>query len=227
MTSNTYTASEVRSGFFVTFSSLLLLGLIFMCGSSTWFSKTYPVHVRFNFISGLAKNAPVQLAGHEVGKVTNIHFIKGPEMKVDITLAILKGVEMRENAQVFIEVMGFMGEKYVEIKPGSGASPVLKEGGILEGVDPVPLMEVVHRGVQLLDDFDKITASLQTLITGLDQIVVKNKKDVDAIFVNLNAASGDLKEMTHDLKLHPWKILRKGKEKEENAETKKKKFLIL
>ena len=43
-----------------------------------------------------------------------------------------------------------------------------------------------------------------------NQLMKGHEKDLESILVNLNAASENLKDMTQDLKLHPWKLLRKG-----------------
>jgi hypothetical protein len=56
------------------------------------------------------------------------------------------------------------------------------------------------------------------LVKDLKVLVEENHEDFGGIVDNLNETSGNLKEMTADLKLHPWKLIRKSGEK--------KKFLI-
>lgn len=218
-----YTAEEIRSGFFVTFAAAALLGLLFMSGHFQLFSETYDVRILFNYISGLAKNAPVHFAGHEVGKVTAIQLVGQKDGQVAVTVRIVKSAVLRKDSQAFIDLLGFMGEKFVELTPGSPDSPPLQENDTLPGSDPIAMNEIMKKGTDIADELEKTTVSLQGLIKNIDHTVAGNNPEIEEIFQNLNASSQNLKEMTSDLKLHPWKLLRKGKEDEP---PKKKRLLI-
>lgn len=194
-----FSASEIRSGFLVTASFALLLALLFAAGKSQLFKETYRVQIFFKFISGLAKNAPVHFAGHEVGRVTDIRLSDKKEAQVIVTATILKEARLRKDSQAFVDLLGFMGEKFLELTPGSAEAPLLPANESLRGTDPVALGETI--------------VSLQNLIQNLNQAVGENRGDLSVIFDNLNASSENLKEMTRDLKLHPWKLLRKEKKK--------------
>lgn len=220
-----YTAAEIRSGFFVTFAAAALLGLLFMSGHFQLFSETYEARILFNYISGLAKNAPVHFAGHEVGKVTNIQLVGQKDGQVAVTVRIDKSAVLRKNSQAFIDLLGFMGEKFVELTPGTPDSPPLQKDDALPGSDPVAMNELMEKGTDIADELQKTTVSLQGLIKNIDQTVAGSHPDLEAIFQNLNSSSQNLKEMTSDLKLHPWKLLRKSKEDEESG-SKKKRLLI-
>ena len=204
-----FTDSEVRSGFFVVASFVIILALLFMSGSAQLFQATYKFHILYNYISGLKENAPVHLAGHEVGKVTGIEFQGGETPKVKVTVSLRKDAVVREDSQAHINILGFMGETYVELSPGTGGSPALQENGTLTGTDPVPMMELVRRGTELLDEFEKISDSLEHLTGDLKGLVGENKQEFTSIVQNLDASSANLKDMTQDLKGHPWKLLRK------------------
>lgn len=211
-----YTFSEIRSGLFILVCAAILVALLFYCGTSPFLSDNYSVKAHFNYIAGLKKDSPVQLAGNEIGRVTDLKFVeeKGAS-KVEVTLAVFQGVKIRQDAKVFIEVMGFMGEKYIEIQPGSREAPVITPGTILQGEDPVAIMEVVHRSLKLMEDFEKISKSMDGMVKQMEGLLETNKPNIQQILDNLNASSANLKDMTQDLKWHPWKLMRKGKERKE------------
>ncbi len=219
-----YTAAEIRSGFFVTFAAAALFTLLFMSGHFQFFSETYQVRILFNYISGLAKNAPVHFAGHEVGKVTDIRLVGLAEGQVAVTVRIAKSAVLHKNSQAFIDILGFMGEKFVELTPGTSDAPPLKDNDLLPGSDPIALNAIMKKGTDIADELEKTTVSLRGLIKNLDQTVAGSHPNIEDIFQNLNASSENLKEMTTDLKLHPWKLLRKGKN--ESAAEKKKRLLF-
>ena len=213
-------SAEIRSGLLVTASVITLLALLFTAGNFQPFASNVDVPVVFTYISGLEKNAPVHFAGHKVGKVTGITFLGGDESKVMVTLNIAKNVKLRKDSQAFIDVMGFMGEKFIEISTGTPAAGALPADQALQGVDPVPMMKIVKEGTELLAEFKKSSESMTAITADLQKIIGKNQDNLNEIFDNLNASSKNLKDMTEDLKLHPWKLLRK------TEESKKKKLLL-
>lgn len=206
----------------MTCSVLVLLFMLFKSGDVQIWKDQKNVHLLFNYISGLEVNAPVHFSGHKVGKVTGIEFVNSAESsKIQVTLAVDKNVPVRADSQAFIDVLGFMGEKLVELSPGTPQAALYDESSTLTGTDPVPMMKIVKDGTELLAEFQKIADSLKVVLKDVQGITGRNEKNLDEIFTNLNASSGNLKEMTHDLKLHPWKLLKKDKS------GKKKKFLIV
>lgn len=205
-------SSEIRSGFLVIACLVIILALLFMSGSSQLFQDTYDLHILYNYISGLKENAPVHLAGHEIGKVTGIDFQGGEEPKVKVTISLRKDAVVREDSAANINILGFMGETYVELSTGTGSARMLKENDTLTGTDPVPMMELVRRGTELMDEFEKISDSMTSLVGNLEGIVGENEEEMNSIFQNLDSSSANLNLMTEDLKSHPWKLLRKGGE---------------
>ncbi len=216
--------------------------MLFLTAGSQMFRDTYEVKTAFTYISGLAPSAPVHFAGHAVGKVTSLKLLDEqaassmaaqvvspgeepqPLGRVVVTLRIDKSAVVKKDSQAYIDVMGFMGEKFIELTPGTAAAAPLGENDILRGSDPLAFYELVNMGTDVADKFKETTASVQKLIDDLDRTVGDNRPEIDGILTNLNESSTNLKEMTEDLKWHPWKLLRKGKErsKQEIAREKEK-----
>lgn len=183
-----------------------------MVGTSSIFRKTYSLDVFFNYTSGLTKGAPVHFAGHEIGKVANIEFAGPEDPRVRVTITIDQNVVIRQDTNAFINILGFMGETYIELSAGSREGVPLKEGESLAGNDPVVMMEIVKRATEIIEEFEKTSVSLNKMLDNLNGIIGNNEQDMDAIFDNLNVTSENLKLMTNDLKSHPWKLLKKGEE---------------
>ena len=73
-------------------------------------------------------------------------------------------------------------------------------------------MEIVKRGTALLDEFEATSESLVKLVQNLNVLVNKNEDELGSIFKNIDDTSLNLKDMTADLKAHPWKLLKKGED---------------
>ncbi len=211
--SQPYTAQEVRAGFLITFSALALAAMLLLSGKTQFFSNANTLKFSFNYIGGLEKNAPVHFAGHKVGKVTDIKLNgASSESLITVTAAVSKDVVLKQDSEVFIDSMGFMGEKYVEITVGTKETSAVEKGSVVKGTDPMPMMELIKKGTDLIQEFEETNESLKRIIADLGVLVGDNKGNIDGILTNLNDTSANLKDMTRDLKYNPWKILRKGKE---------------
>ena len=203
-------SAEIRAGFMVVFSAIVLIALLMLSSRAHFLTPVVERKITFGYIGGLAKNAPVHFAGHNVGKVEKIHFIASPKTQIEVTISMAKDVPIRRDSEAFIDALGFMGEKYMEITTGTDASPLLGETELLKGTDPIPMMEMIKKGNAVLSEFEQTNQHMKKLTHQLDEILSSNRKGLDETFENLNSVSANLKDMTEDLKTHPWKLLRKS-----------------
>ena len=198
---------ELKVGVFILIGIAILFIIVFSIGDINLSKTGYRVKVLFNFASGIGPSAPVRLAGVGIGQVQGIHIIRDPKddkTKAELTAWISDGIKIEEDAIVTINTLGLLGEKYLEILPGTIGAPVIKPDGTLTGKDPVPM--------------EKITENLASLSESVKTIVDKIKSgegtigkllNEDAIYNNLKATTGNLEAFTADIKKHPWKLLNK------------------
>jgi len=218
---DTYSHDEIRSGLFITLAAIALITLLFAAGRSQIFQETYKADILFNYISGLQKNAPVHFAGHKVGKVTKIEILEGKEKEISVTVSLSKKAVLKKDSKAFIEIMGFMGEKFVELTPGSTGAAPLETNEPLIGTDPMAINEILKKGTDIADELQKTTVSFKQLVVNLDATLEDNRADIQEIIRNLNSSAENMREMTDDLKRHPWKLVFKSKD-----ETQKKKWFF-
>lgn len=199
-----FSASEIRAGLLVVVSAAALLVLLFLTGNVRFFQETREVRILFDYISGLEKDAPVHFAGHEVGKVTDIQLLPGEEANLVVTASVSKDAALKQDSRATIDTLGLMGEKFVELTPGSPEAPPLEEGGQIRGIDPIAMSAMIKQMMQLVEE--------------VNGAVRDNRDELAGIFKNLEATSQNLKEMSADLKANPWKLFWKRKEKKPDAE---------
>lgn len=204
-----YTSNEVKSGVFVTFSIALLLALIFIIGR--WATgATYTYYLRFGYVSGLEVNAPVYVAGTEMGKVDSIKIEPDDEKIILVTVRVPQHVVLHEDAEAFIDTLGMMGEKFVELSPGSLESPALKPGSLIVGLDPIPMHQIIGKMNVLADRMDELTVSLNPLVSNMNTMLEGNKEQLSRMIANFEETSANIRDITTDLKKRPWRLVRKG-----------------
>lgn len=229
-----YSASEVKSGIFIIFSITALLVMTFVVGGLRGGEKS-AYQVRFGYVGGLEEGAPVYFAGREIGKVKKLAVESGEERPIVITVEIPKWVVVRADSPVYVDTLGMMGEKLVEIGPGTKNQAVLQPGAELAGEDPIPMHEMIgklnilsNEMVEMSESLNPLVASLNDLMQknsqtiqelighmnsttkGLSNVLNGNQEQISKIIANLEATSANVRDMTEDLKHRPWRLVRKN-----------------
>jgi len=161
-------------------------------------------------LSGLSDSAPVYYAGREVGKVDSIQILRGQARPVLVTIKVSQDAFVRKDSVAYIDTLGMMGEKFIEISVGSKDAPPMEAGKVIEGVDPIPMHVLIRKMNLLADEVAKMTESLNPLLKTVNDVVGGNKEEISKTLGNFHEVSANLRDMTADLKLHPWRMVRKG-----------------
>ncbi len=167
--------NQIKVGFMI-FVFLLLLGILsFFLEKIKVKEEGYVIKVRFNYIGELKVGAPVYFAGGvKVGKVIKIT----PEgNKIIVHLKLKKDFKIKRGNEIYIYTHGLLGEKYVEITGYEGPGEYLKNGDIVDGIDPVSL--------------DAMTVQLARIFKGVFQPTLTDE-EVKQSFANLFNNAGAL-----------------------------------
>lgn len=118
---------EFYVGLFVMFG-LLCTGYLFMVLGEINFlgEKRYPIYAYFTSVSGLKTGARVEMAGVEIGIVSNVNIDK-ERFLAKAELSIDKDIELTEDIIASVKTSGIIGQKYIDISPG-GSDTMLKPG---------------------------------------------------------------------------------------------------
>ena len=187
---------EFKVGIFVVASLALLAAMVVRAGDF-YLKPGYTIHMIFDTVSGIDAGSPVKLSGVEVGEVKEIHVVRSVEgeTRVELKAWIDQGVYLEEDARPRIGTMGFLGEKYIEVLPGTKGKTALAEGGFLEGREPSNVDDILAGGQRLI-------GKLEFTLDNVNQVVAdpEFKSHVKGTFANADKVAGNLVETTEDLK---------------------------
>ncbi|HEX8152508.1 MAG TPA: MlaD family protein [Thermoanaerobaculia bacterium] len=171
------------------------------------------VQVQFDNVAGLEERASVRIAGVRKGTVEEIAV--QPNGKALVTLEIEDDVPLFENASARVANLGLLGEKYIEIDPGTSNRRQL-QGELITlgpGTQPASIDDVTTQVSKIAEDVKAITESFRATLAGpagqqrLDQIVgnvhditaqirlliAANRENVDATLLNTRAFTEQLR----------------------------------
>jgi len=145
------------SGLFFIGGIVLILGVIFMIGKDKGLTQSkFEVTVLFRDVGGLIEGAPVQLAGVNVGTVSNISFlekrVKGRRVKVTVNIFSRYKRQLSEDSRFSIKTEGILGEKLIEIHSKEGGPQADLSQPII-GEDPMNVQDMAQVFSQAAESF--------------------------------------------------------------------------
>ncbi|MDE2490496.1 MAG: MCE family protein [Elusimicrobia bacterium] len=146
---------EAKVGAFVLAGLVCIASAIFLLGDYT-FERRYTIYATFHDVANLSKDAPVKLAGVDIGKVTGLEL---EDHHAKVILKIRHGVDIYKDSEFEIGSTGIIGSKYLQIDQGDPSSGIIAPGTTVKGVDPVSIEKSLNQTLAkldgLLDDMTK------------------------------------------------------------------------
>ncbi|PKL75739.1 MAG: hypothetical protein CVV27_13820 [Candidatus Melainabacteria bacterium HGW-Melainabacteria-1] len=197
---------EFALGLFILGAAALLAYMSITIGK-VQFGDTLKVEAVFRNASGVVKDAPVMLAGIEVGHVAEMEVVNN-ELAL-MKMVIDPDVKVHADARAEIRSKSLLGEKYINLIPGSDAAPMLNDGErINDTMTPVDLDEVLNHLAPVLtkldpEDVNTLVHTLAVSIKGREKqigrvidgaavvmdTVSENRDGIGRIVRNLDAAA--------------------------------------
>jgi len=194
---------DIKIGLFISVG-LILLTIITFSINDFFFKPGYNIYATLGFANGVKKSAPVRLAGIEVGEVKEASVFKDKDKKtvVKLKLWLTNDAKVEKDAQIIINTLGLIGEKYVEIVPGTPGTIFLTDGDTITGHDSVSVEQITKKSYD-------IALKLEKAIDSMDAIL-KQVKSGDGTVGRLiydDTIYKDVEAIIKDIKAHPWKLL--------------------
>lgn len=232
-------AFEFKVGIFTLIGISIIFLIVFSIGDINLSKQGYRIKVIFSFANGIGPAAPVRLAGVGIGRLEGIHLVydeKTRQTKAELTAWIQNDARVEADARITINQLGLLGEKYLEIFPGTPGKDLLKGGDVIIGDDPVPVERMTDNLAKLSESINSIVGKLDRGEGTLGKLLTKDEvyNNIVGITTNLNTFteklnSGEgtlsklmtedklyvqlqdlvkgLEDFANDLKRNPWKLL--------------------
>jgi phospholipid/cholesterol/gamma-HCH transport system substrate-binding protein len=175
-------STEAKVGLFVLVALIILGYMSFRVGEYGFgLREGYVIRATFDNVTGLDKDASVLVAGVEVGRVEGITLKSG---RAVVAMRIIPDVELEKDARVSIKSYGILGDKFIEIEPGTRGLPPLEEGGEITRVEQRTDIDKILRDLgTIAQDVMAVTASLKKVVGGEEGVenlraIVRNTREL-------------------------------------------------
>jgi phospholipid/cholesterol/gamma-HCH transport system substrate-binding protein len=217
--------SQTKVGLLFLAAFMGVIGFAYALGGLQLFSNSYELKVAYNFAGGIEVGSPVRVMGIKVGKVRSIDFepeFKMPETGEEVKLVIRISVDrkawptLRTDSQFFINLAGVIGEKFLEVSPGTLANPEFKPGQVVRGEDPPRIDQLISQSYSLagkiLEFVNKNEGSVISTIDTLNKLVNNFDKalrqlertsrdaDIQRIIKNIGTIADDMAYFSQKLR---------------------------
>ena len=201
---------ETKVGLLFLVTVVMVVVFAYLLGAINPFSSTHELNLAYNFAGGVEVGSPVRVMGIKVGKVKSIDF--RPDMKMEngeeVKLVLKVAIDQSAWSTFFINLAGVIGEKFIEVTPGSTAAGQFKPGDLVRGEDPPRIDQLISQSyglagkiiafveknegsvVETIETMNKLVVNLNSLLKTVDSVA--GKKDMAKLIQNLVQITGDL-----------------------------------
>lgn len=161
--------------------------------------------LRLAHAAGLVENNAVKIAGVSVGKIEKVSVDHDVAV---MRLAIDREIVLHDDARAIVRAKSLLGEKYLQIEPGTRDGPALPDGAAIPNVEvPFEIDEVLNALEPILGGDDSIAAALAPLAGQLNDLLkdasgkdgkppIITRAQIDKLVEDVTATSASVRRMT-------------------------------
>jgi phospholipid/cholesterol/gamma-HCH transport system substrate-binding protein len=177
-------SEHVKVGIVVVLAALLFLVALVFVGGVNIFRKKMTVYTTyFKFAGGLEPGSYVRFGGMKVGTVKSAAIDAEDSTRIKVVLTVSEGTPIRMDSRARISTLGFLGENYVEVSPGS------REATLLPAGSEIPASEIVQLA-DVFNNVNNITVNANKLVNDLDERILVLSDNANELIKNMNALLG-------------------------------------
>ncbi len=190
--------AQLRVGLLVLFAGGIIIATILtLSGDTGLFKNIITIRTKLPQVDGLRPGTEVRLAGVYVGQVSEVKLLPvAPDDKdkkkfqsVEVVMQINKLIDgvpaterIRKDSNVKLGAIGLLGDKVIDITPGTKSSDAIKENELIQGEQDPSLPSVVSGASNILQDIQSLADQVKEIAVSINQgkgnlgLIIKDDK---------------------------------------------------
>lgn len=193
---------ETVVGIFVVGSLAALLVMVLIIAQQ---ERLWEEHVEyravFKNVSGLKTGSEVRLAGVTVGNVKSMVIDSQGQIIVTFEVVGKYRNQIRQDSRATIGFQGLLGDKSLDLTPGSPTQPEIVAKGEVTSIEPFDITEVFSKVAPSMENVQKLLNNLVAIsedLTKADSKFNKSMNEVGEIISKINKGKGSLGQFLND-----------------------------
>jgi len=190
--------AAIKVGLLTTVSAaIIFLAIMFAGNIKDFFSPKVSIYTAFDDVKGLRAGSPVWFSGVEIGAVKSIDFASYRKILVELSINAETLQYLKKDSHAEILTLGLLGDKYLEVTPGSKDGEPIVEGYSIEGVTQFEITDIIESSQDSISKLASFMEMLETTIAKIERgegTVAKFLND-PSIFNNIKDTSGELSQL--------------------------------
>lgn len=175
---------EIKVGVIVILAMILFLSSLVFVGGINLFRKKKATYITyFKFAGGIEPGSFVRFGGLKIGTVQGAEIDPQDSTRIRVKLLVAPDAPIRANSKARISSLGFLGENYIEISPGT------RDAAPLPPDSEIPALEIVQLA-DVFNNVNNITVNANKLVNDLDDKFLVLANNANQLINNLNATVG-------------------------------------
>ncbi len=193
--------SQVRVGVLILVGLAILAYAVFRVGDLlNIFTGRYELVALFPTAAGLVEGSAVTVAGLRVGQVEEVELIPlhrqygGNHVSVRISVSQDVREQIRADSRAQLRTQGLLGDRYIDVEPGTPGAPVLRPGDTIPSVPPIQVEDLIATASGILDEAGAVIGSLRRITVAIEQGegTLGRLLTDDALYTQLAGAAAEL-----------------------------------
>jgi phospholipid/cholesterol/gamma-HCH transport system substrate-binding protein len=173
---------QAKVGLLVLVAGAILLVTIFSMTDLGTRGRYVEYKMFLEYAGGLEPGAAVRYGGLRVGRVDRVGVAPGDRSRIEIDIAVRRDTEIPVDSTGGISQLGFLGENYIEIQPGSSPES-LPPGSV------IPSREIEDIGT-LMRRLNAVAESAEPLVADLHRNLNNISAELDVVLKNVQGMTG-------------------------------------
>lgn len=160
--------AQLRVGVLVITSIVVLsIGIFFISGEVSWFSRKYTLKTYFSSAGGLRAGSQVRIEGIPVGTVARIQLSPFAEenRSVEVVMRVPRSFQghIRTDSTASLQTAGLLGEAFVDISRGSSTQPAVPDGGEVKSTEEADIKRIVQNTNDVISNLRVLSSKLNDI----------------------------------------------------------------
>ena len=138
--------------------TLFGVGLFWIGDRRLLFERSLELHTEFANLSALKVGSKVTVGGMDAGEILAIQVPSGPRAKFRVRFRVLEkfGPVLRTDSVASIQVEGLVGNKLLQVEPGSEGAPRVPPYGTIPGREPLEIADIMRETVAAVKNLNGV-----------------------------------------------------------------------